>query len=153
MTARFFRITLYVSLLILAYLLPSIALAQSGGFVPLSDANFNKLFNPKAGSLPSIGTFVSNAFRIALSLGAILAVMRIAWAGYQYMTSDAWGEKSHAKEILGDVVIGLLLLMSIWLILNQINPDLLELKLIPPATPAPTGGAATGGVGSGSSPY
>ena len=130
-----------IAALLLALSLPLISHAQGiygddsvpaqKGFVPLSDANFQKLFgvNTTEGSQADLGTFMKNAFRVALSLGAILAVMRIAWGGYQYMWSEATDKKSKAKEILGDVVIGLLLLLSAWLILNQINPKLLEINL------------------------
>ncbi len=135
MTLRSLRITLYVLAITLVYAAPTIALAT--GFVPISNSNttggvdnFTKLFKTSDGKAGDLSTFVSSAFRITLSIGAILAVMRIAWAGYQYMTSDAWGEKSHAKEILGDVFIGLLLLLSVYLILKQINPDILSLKAI-----------------------
>ncbi len=114
--------------------LPAIVLAQQSGFVPLTqDANFQKIFGLTGASIGTsqndLGTFINNAFKITLSLGAILAVLRIAWAGYQYMSSDAWGEKSHAKEILGDVVIGLLLLLGAYLILYQINPDIMNLQI------------------------
>jgi undecaprenyl pyrophosphate phosphatase UppP len=122
----------------IACLVPIIASAQ--GFVPISNGggsagdNFSKLFKI-SGSTNDLSGFITNAFRAVLSLGAILAVIRIGWAGYQYMISDVGETKSHAKEILGDVVIGLLLLLSIYLILNQINPDILNLrplKLIAP---------------------
>ena len=111
--------------------LPALAFA-SGGFVPLTDANFQQLFGVGSNSgqnANDLSTFINSAFKMTLSIGAILAVLRVAWAGYQYMVSDAWGEKSHAKEILGDVVIGLLLLLGAYLILYQINPDITELKI------------------------
>jgi hypothetical protein len=114
----------------LTYAQATINETQSKGFVPLSDANFNKIFNVNpTGSGTDLGTFFNSAFRVALSLGAILAVMRIAWGGYKYMTTDASGEKNDAKEILTDVIIGMLLLLSIWLILYQINPCLLKLQI------------------------
>ncbi len=116
----------------LSCVVPALALA-AGGFVPLTkDADFQKIFGVSANSgnnAQDLGTFINSAFKITLSIGAILAVLRIAWAGYQYMSSDAWGEKSHAKEILGDVTIGVLLLLSVWLILNQIDPTILQLKI------------------------
>ncbi len=116
----------------LSFALPALVLAAEG-FVPLTkDADFQKIFGvgSNAGSNPQdLSTFISGAFKVTLSIGAILAVLRIAYAGYQYMSSDAWGEKSHAKEILGDVTIGILLLLSVWLILNQINPNILQLKI------------------------
>jgi len=89
--------------------------------------------------------FLTNLFNIAISLGAILAVLRIGYAGFVYMTSDAAGEKSNAKQIIQNAVIGLLLLLGIVLILERINPDLLQLnlELQPTGTQAPAGG--TGG--------
>ncbi len=111
--------------------------ALSKGFVPLSD-NFAKLFG---GPTPDLGSFINAAFRAALSLGAIFAVMRIAWAGFKYMTSDGGEGKSHAKEILGNVVIGILILMGIWLILTQINPQILSLKALKLEVPGTTTGS------------
>jgi hypothetical protein len=136
------RTLLTVSAFALSCALPALVLAQTqGGFVPLTkDADFNKIFGVNAGSgnnANDLGSFINAAFKMTLSIGAILAVLRVAWAGYQYMSSDAWGEKSHAKEILGDVVIGLLLLLSVYLILYQINPNILNLK-IKYVTPNPT---------------
>lgn len=107
------------------------AQSSSGTFVPLSDANFQEIFdvNPSGGA-GDIASFINSAFKVALSVGAILAVLRIAYAGYLYMGTDMWHTKSHAKEILGDVVLGLLLLLGIYLILWQINPDLLRLDIL-----------------------
>ncbi len=113
--------------------LPAFVLAQTG-FVPLTkDADFAKIFGLSGASMGrngnDLGSFINGAFKISLSIGAILAVLRIAWAGWIYMSSDMSGEKSHAKEILGDVVIGLLLLLGAYLILYQINPQILNLNI------------------------
>lgn len=78
----------------------------------------------------SLAEFINRLFYAAIAVGAILAVMRFAFAGYLYMTTDAWGQKSKAKEVIGDVILGLLLLLSIWLILRQINPQILDLSIL-----------------------
>lgn len=105
--------------------------AQSAGFAPLAD------LGSQGGSKLStiygsngLRDYVNALFTFALSLGAILAVLRIAYAGYMYMGTDSWGNKNDAKKIIGDVVVGLLLLLSIWLILYQINPHLLDLNVL-----------------------
>jgi hypothetical protein len=60
-----------------------------------------------------------------------MAVLRIAYGGYLYMGSaDMWGNKQQAKEAIGDAIVGLLLLFAIYLILNQINPNLLNLNVM-----------------------
>ena len=105
------------------------AYAQTAGFAPLADSAQSPMLSGVYNS-KGLAEYVNAIFTTALSVGAILAVLRIAYAGYKYMTTDAWGSKSEAKEILGDVVLGILLLLSIYLILRQINPDLLKLDVL-----------------------
>lgn len=107
-----------------------------GTFVPLADVSNSKLAQIYQG--PDLSAFINNLFTFSLSVGAILAVLRLGWAGYLYMTTDSWGSKGHAKEVIGDVVIGLLLLLGIWLILNQIDPNILKLNVLQSITPLTT---------------
>jgi hypothetical protein len=132
-TLRFFAI--------IAVILMAVSIATPHVFAQTADApcttNFCPLANvdnSKLGDIYSssgtLSSFLNNIFRFALSIGAILAVLRLGWAGYLYMTSDSWGSKGHAKEVIGDVVLGLLLLLGTWLILYQINPDILKLNVL-----------------------
>ena len=60
-----------------------------------------------------------------------IAMLRIGFAGYLYMGSaDMWSSKTRAKEVFQDAIIGLLILLAIYMILYQINPDILELKIL-----------------------
>ncbi len=88
-------------------------------------------------STTNLSDFLNGLFKFAITIGAIFAVLRIAYAGYLYMgQSDMWSSKGKAKEILSDVTLGLLLLLSIYLILNQINPQILQLDALKNITPA-----------------
>ncbi|MDB5238233.1 MAG: hypothetical protein JWM46_503 [Candidatus Kaiserbacteria bacterium] len=124
---RFFRLFLYV--LVLTGLSAGTAHAATPGFFPLADSSQSPMLN-SAYQSGNLGQYVNTLFKISLSVGAILAVMRIAYAGYLYMGSDMWGNKQKAKEVLGDVTLGILLLLSIYLILGQINPQLLNLNIL-----------------------
>ncbi|KKW17446.1 hypothetical protein A3C86_02170 [Candidatus Kaiserbacteria bacterium RIFCSPHIGHO2_02_FULL_49_16] len=113
-------------------------------FCPLADYSESKklkvLFNNDAGLVQYLNTL----FKIAISVGAISAVLRLFYAGYVYMASDVWTSKETAKAIFREVFLGLFLLLSIFIILNQINPNLLNLKpkIDPymPSTPTTPGG-------------
>ncbi|HVU75468.1 MAG TPA: hypothetical protein VHD38_01350 [Candidatus Paceibacterota bacterium] len=128
---------------------PEVLLAQSctNSFCPLAPSDGSKIGTLYSSS-PDLPTFLSNLFAAALSIGAILAVLRLTYAGYQYMTSDAWSSKHHAKEIIGNVVLGMLLLLSIYLILYQINPNILKLNFIENIKPLPAAPASTNTSGS-----
>ena len=114
---------------------------QTTEFVPLAvydkSPKFVTAFKSK-----TLADYLNNIFEIVISIGGILAVLRIAYAGYLYMGSAGmWSTKEKAKEMLGDAIIGLLLLFAIYLILNLINPDLLNLNVkltkVPTSTQTP----------------
>ena len=114
----------------------------TGGFVPLECFKGSEKLADVYAS-PGLSVFLNKLFLGALSLGAVLAVLRLALAGFQYMASDLWANKQHAKEIIQETLLGLFILLGISLILNQINPDILKLnvgitKLSPAQQQAPT---------------
>lgn len=74
---------------------------------------------------------VNAAFKAAIAVGAILAVLQLAYAGFLYMGGDSWGTKENAKQRMRNAVTGLFLLLAIWLILEQINPQILNLNVLP----------------------
>lgn len=107
----------------------SVRFLYAAPFVPLAEYPANsRLANIYQGT--DLSQFVNSAFKFAISIGAILAVLRLAYAGYMYMGSDMWSSKGKAREIIGDVVLGLLLLLAVFLIFNQINPGILKLDIL-----------------------
>jgi hypothetical protein len=135
------RFTAVFALATVTLLLPGLIFAQTctNSFCPLAPSDGSKL-----GTLyqsTNLADFISRLFAAALSIGAILAVLRLAYAGYLYMTSEAFGQKTHAREVIGNAVLGLLLLLSIYLILYQINPDILKLNFLQNIKQVPAAGA------------
>src|SRR3989344_4406697 len=113
-------------------------------FVPLAQKDYGE--SGKLSELfktdQTLVTYLNTLFKLAITVGAILAVLRLLYAGYMYMASDVWTSKETAKGIFRDVFLGLFLLLSIYIILAQINPNLLNLNpsikavTVPPAAPA-----------------
>ncbi len=113
--------------------------ALFAGFAPLAEIGNQ---SSKLGNLygsADLSSFMNGMFKFAIAVGAIGAVFRLAYAGYLYMgQSDMWSHKGQAREIIGDVVLGLLLLLSVWLILSQINPKILSLDALSKLPTLPT---------------
>jgi hypothetical protein len=88
-------------------------------------------------------SMLNTIFQLAIGVGGVLAILRIVWAGWLYMGADFdnVGSKSKAKEVFQNAIIGLLLLLAIWLILNQINPQILDLNLVESLKSMPSGNA------------
>ncbi|MEK7186779.1 MAG: hypothetical protein AAB690_00430, partial [Patescibacteria group bacterium] len=83
--------------------------------------------------------YVVGIVRLAIAVAAVLAVVRIIFAGIKYMSTEAFQSKGEAKTDIQNAVWGLLLAIGAYLILNTINPNLVEFKLTIPGLK--TGGA------------
>ena len=89
-----------------------------------------------------LATFVNAMFLAAIGIGAMLAVLQLARAGFLYMGSDMWHKKEQARHLMQDAGVGLLILMAVWLVLSQINPQLLNLDVLRGIKSLPAGGGA-----------
>jgi len=73
---------------------------------------------------------VNALFKILISAGALLAVLMLTIGGIQYMTSSSIGNKKQGLDRAWAAIYGLLLIAATWLILNTINPKLLNFNFI-----------------------
>ncbi len=73
--------------------------------------------------------YIPGIFKLAIGLSAVAAVLMIVIGGFQYISSDAIMGKKDGKERIKNAVFGLVLVISAWLILNTINPNLLNINL------------------------
>jgi len=77
-----------------------------------------------------IGAIIANFYQFALLIGGILALGAIVWGGVKY----TWAQgnpsaQSEGKEWIKAAIYGLMLLAGAYIILNTINPNLLNLNL------------------------
>lgn len=109
-------------LIITLITLPSIVLAAD--FVPIAPlpTNFEN-----TGSLEG---YINGIFQLSISIGAVLAVLRIIWGGFKYMTEEAVNAKGEARQVIQQALLGLALLLGSWLILYVINPNLVNLDAL-----------------------
>lgn len=101
-------------------LLPAVALAQD--FVPLVGIPFVDTSKDL-----TLGDYVNGLYLAAISIAAFLAVVKIIFAGVQYMLSEVVTDKAQAKKSIYGAIIGLLIVLGAFLILNTINPNLTNL--------------------------
>ncbi len=98
---------------------PRQANAEFKPIVPLPDVTTEMTY----------AAYINNLFKLVISLSAILAVLVIIYGGFEYMTASAGVTKKNGMERIQGAVTGLLLLMSVTLILQVINPCILEITL------------------------
>jgi len=69
--------------------------------------------------------------RISIALGSIVAVSTLIFGGFLYITTDNFLKKGQGKEMIQNSLMGLLLLLMSYVLLGQINSNLLEVKFNP----------------------
>lgn len=129
------------------------SLAQ-GEFKPLTEELPVNLFTEGA----TLSTFFNDLFRFSIIIGGLLAVLMIAWSGWEWMTTDIIKNKGEAKERIQNALIGLLMLLGTVLVLSQINPDIVSLRILEsapeiqaPSNPDPSSTSSSSSSGSGTS--
>lgn len=104
--------------------------ANSGIIPKLAPRTLQTLVSANFGfEVGNVGEYFTKIFNLALVIGAILAVLMIATAGLQYMTTDAVLGKSDSKERIRGAVLGLLMLLSIGIFFQTVNPNILSFDL------------------------
>jgi hypothetical protein len=78
--------------------------------------------------------YINALYALAISLAALIAVVKIVIAGAKYMMDDIVTHKSEAKQDIWNALLGLLIIIGAVIILNTINTDLTNVQV--DATPA-----------------
>lgn len=85
--------------------------------------------------------YIKAIYKTALVIVTLSAVLMISIGGFMYLTSAGnTSAMGTAKSVIFDSLIGLAIALTAWLLLNVINPDLVNITLnglSPVAVPAP----------------
>jgi hypothetical protein len=76
---------------------------------------------------------INKVYRFAIAVGSVFAVFFIVIAGYLYMSSDGSSESvDKAKSIIASSITAMVILFSGYILLKEINPDLIAFQNIQP---------------------
>lgn len=119
-----------------SFFFPSFALAAS--VMPYD------LLAPIAGTtqISSLKDYLNLIFRAAIGITGVLAVIMIVICGIRLMGTPSVSGKSEAKQCIWNAIFGIVIVLGSWLLLNTINPQLLQNDVtVADITAAPTAGA------------
>ncbi len=74
--------------------------------------------------------YINAIYVILIILGGIIGVLKIAFAGVKYSLSDIVTDKGAAIKSIKGVFLGLALLLLPYVVLNTINPNLVNLDVL-----------------------
>jgi len=76
--------------------------------------------------LPALAQNIESYIQFSMGLAVLLAVVMFAIGGISYMMSDAFTQKEDSKDRMISAIIGLIIVLGAGLILNTINPQILN---------------------------
>jgi len=112
---------------LLILLLPTLALAENAtDFVPLVGIPYVDTTKQST----TLGDYVNGLYWASISIAAILAFLKITWAGIKYMMSEIVTDKQSAKSDIKGALLGLIIILGAVLVLDTINPSIKKLTAL-----------------------
>lgn len=120
--------------------------AQDGRAAPETRLFNLQIFNGEEGCFPiatqeetgfsSYNNGIQFLFDLMIGVSIALAVILFTWGAAKGILGDVIGEsrtgfkEAAGKETMKNALVGLLIVLSMWLVVNTINPDLLRLPAL-----------------------
>jgi hypothetical protein len=87
---------------------------------------------------PNIPHLLNLLYVLAITVGGIIAVVKIAIAGTKYMLSDVVTDKGEARKDIEGALLGLAIILATTVVLKTIYPDLVNLDFLRNYSAVPT---------------
>lgn len=71
-----------------------------------------------------LGEFLKGLFTVLIVIAGIMAFVMIVLGAITYATTDSFSGSEHGRDMIWNAVMGLVLALGAWIILNAINPNL-----------------------------
>lgn len=102
-------------------------------FQPVEAQNYKPLVTipgvTEAEKPVDLGSYLQGLYQLFYAVAAVTAIVLIIVGGFQYMSTDAIFDKKEGKDRIRRAVLGFLMVLSSWLILYTINPELAKFEI------------------------
>lgn len=149
---RLTKITILIALTLLVFYPKTNLGAQESSYkllapLPCISGNCGEL-----GTKTELTKYIPGVFKFAIGLSVAFVLLNLVFGGFQYMSSDAFAQKSEGITRIQNAIKGLFLVVSAWLILNTLDPKFtdvnIEIKSANTVGESITGGGSfSGGIG------
>lgn len=86
-------------------------------------------FSDKIDSSFGFGDYVNSLITLAIGIAIVLAILMIVIGGVQYMSTDAFSGKQEGRERITNALIGLIIALGAYTILNTTSPNLVNFNV------------------------
>lgn len=80
-------------------------------------------------SIPSLPIFLNDLYKICIGIAVVIAVLQLIRGGITYMLVDSVTTKEQARHSITAAILGLILVLSPYIVFSIINPKILSLQI------------------------
>ena len=97
--------------------------------VPIPGVSFSpaRLNNGEV-TVPFLAQYILGVYRFAIGAAALLASIMVVYGGFRYLLGSTLGDVKEGKTVIQNAVIGLIVLLCSYVILQSVNPELVNLR-------------------------
>lgn len=93
------------------------------------DINYTPQISIGGTTITNLGDYIAKAYNYALGFVLMIAIIMTMIGGVQYIMARGGGGVGAAKKRIGNAILGVVLLLCAYLILNTISPAIVKLSL------------------------
>ncbi|HED37915.1 MAG TPA: hypothetical protein ENI76_06695 [Ignavibacteria bacterium] len=94
------------------FTLPGVSYAQAGGLVPCNGPDCN---------LCDVAKLAENSISFIVQISFVISALLFTYAGFLFLTAGAdSGKVSSARKIFTNTIIGIVIILTAWLVVNVI---------------------------------
>lgn len=80
-------------------------------------------------SVTGLPQYITLIYRYAIGIVATVAIVMVVYGGFRYLLGSAYSDVKRGKEIIKDALIGMIVVLGAYVILNTVNPATLTLRM------------------------
>ncbi len=97
--------------------------------VPIPGLTFtDATMNGQSVVVPFLAEYIVAIYKFAIASAGLLASIMVVYGGFRYLLGSTLGDIKTGKEVIQNALIGLVVLLCSYIILNSLNPDLVQLR-------------------------
>lgn len=77
-----------------------------------------------------LGQYINAIYRYAVTIVLIAAIVMVVYGGFRYLVGASIGDIQAGKKIIIDALMGMLIVLGAYMILNTVNPDTVNFKAL-----------------------
>lgn len=80
--------------------------------------------------VPFLAQYINAVYRYGVTVVLVIAIVMVVYGGFRYLVGSSLGDIQTGKKIIQDALIGMLIVLGAYMLLNTVNPSTVNLSVL-----------------------